>query len=138
MKWILLGVYASVCFGLSCLPVDVPYSESLTGFYFLSMAHIFTVPIFNSHLRAKPVDGVNKTTGKPPADGVDKTTGKPPADGVNTTTGKPPADGVDKTTGKPPADGVDKTTGKPAAGTTPGKASSSAGKAGNPADICVW
>jgi len=96
-----------VCFVLTCLPADVPYSESLNVVYFLSMAHVFTVPMMYSGLRAKPV---NQTTGKPPSDG--------------------------KTTGKPPSDG--KTTGKPAAGTSPGQSGGSAGKAGNPADICVW
>ena len=81
VKWVLLGVYACVCFGLSCLPEDVPYSVSLRGFYFLSMAHIFTVPMFTAYIRAKPVDGANKTTGKPPSDGTPKPTGKPAADG---------------------------------------------------------
>jgi len=72
--------------------------------------------MFTAYIRAKPVDGANKTTGKPPSDGTPKPTGKPPSDGTPKPTGKPPADG------SPP----------------PGKSGASAGVAGNPADICIW
>ena len=45
MKWVLLCVYICVCTVLSILPADVPYSESLRVYYFVSMANMFTVPL---------------------------------------------------------------------------------------------
>ena len=120
MKWVLLGVYICVCTVFSILPADLPYSESLRVHYFLSMAHMFAVPLFKSALRAKPVRNTTGGGGKPATGGG----GKPDTGGG----GKPATGGG----GKPATGG-----GKPAPGTA-GQSGSSAGKAGNPADICLW